>query len=427
MTNPDPSATSSDHESRGQARHAGSPAQPRPGESLKILYVDDSPFDRALVRDALEREAQGFTLVEASNREELEAILASDATFDLVLSDFNILGMTGLDVLDRVGEALPGMPVIIVTGTGSEEIAVEALKAGAADYVIKQPAHIRRLPQTIQAILETEAARRQRDRTLALLAETEDHLRQLRRLESVGRLAGGIAHDFNNLLTVILGNVEGLSHELPEDSPLLREVNEIRTAARRAASLTRQLLEFSSRDMSPMEPVDVAALVQGMQRELKASVPARVRLRLELDPGLSQVMASPSRLRQLVLTLTANAMDAVEHEGTIQILLDRWIPPAFPPGITPESPLGLPAALPSDGGPVLRLRVTDNGHGMSPDVLERVFEPFFTTKDVGQGTGLGLASAFGTVRQAGGTILAESEVGTGTTFTVLLPFPSNGE
>ena len=151
-------------------------------ESFRILYVDDYPLDRLLVRDALERDVQvpdaqhaDYQLTEASSREEFEARLAEEA-YDLVLSDFDILGFTGLDVIDAVRAHDPDLPVVIVTGTGSEQIAAEAMKRGAADYLIKTPSHIRRLPQAIEAVIHQQRLAEQHQRTQNALRESEERM-----------------------------------------------------------------------------------------------------------------------------------------------------------------------------------------------------------------------------------------------------------
>ncbi len=532
-----------------------------PASKVKqILYVDDSSFDRALVRDALEIESDAYRLTEAATHDDLESVLSESARFDLVLSDFNILGMTGLDVLRRVREVMPDVPIIIVTGTGSEEIAVDALKAGADDYVIKQPSHIRRLPQTIEAVIAARKAKSERDRARVLLEESEfrfrllaehstdlilridprcrilytspaarpmlgrdpqaldgrsfldlvdaryhrmvsealppcgaaggevsegsltlppieligegrirvwvethgrvipathtasggievqlacrdvterkqmedtlrasrEKLRQLRHLESVARLAGGVAHDFNNLLTVISGNTEMVRTGLDSDHPLRDEIEEISRAVRRAGELTRHLLEFSSGEMAPLRTVDIHELLAETERLLRRTLDDEVGLEVEVAPDLPRVRSNPARLQQVVLNLGLNARDAIHaagRDGTVRILVDQWEPNSA--GILAEP--ALRDWLPGRGEEQLvRIRVSDDGCGMESGIVERVFEPFFTTKEVGKGTGLGLASSFGTVRQAGGTILVDSEPDRGTTFTVLLPVPAEG-
>jgi len=512
---------------------------------IRILYVDDSAFDRALVRDALEREAEGFVLTEAATREELEEVLDSGARFDLVLSDFNILGMTGLEVVKRIHRIYPRVPVILVTGTGSEEVAVQALKAGASDYVIKQPSHIRRLPQTIQATLASQEARLERDDALRelgasefryrLLAEhsadlitrldrggrvlyaspavstllgltpkqlegtlltthvvredreavaellkragspgslafpaqfrlehratseirwmeatgraigadatpsgswelqmalrdisdrkrmeesLEEHrarLEQAQRLEAVGRLAGGVAHDFNNLLTVIRSSAELILEGLPEDHPLRLDAEEIARASARAGELTRHLVLFSSGDVAPTRETDPVPLLQETLGLLRRSLPSRIALETSIPERLPALRTNPARLQQVLLNLGLNARDAIEKEGAIEITVAP---------IPARDHLGNWTASdrPAEDAMLLSIRVSDNGSGMTPQVQSRVFEPFFTTKTMDRGTGLGLASAFGTVRQAGGTILVRSEEGRGSTFTVLLPF-----
>jgi two-component system, cell cycle sensor histidine kinase and response regulator CckA len=377
-------------------------------KSVRVLYVDDSPFDRALVRDALERESEGFEMTEAATRAEFEAILATGATFDLVLSDFNIMGMTGLDVLEVIQARRPGVPVVLVTGTGSEEIAVRALKHGASDYVIKQPHHIRRLPATIHQTLDSVRARHERDRA-------RERLEQVQCLEAVGRLAGGIAHDFNNLLTVIRSSAEIIAEELGPDHPLRTEADEIEAAAVRATELTRHLLLFSSGDVAPRSDVDAVGLVRETLGLLEKAIPPGISLVVELPATLPPLRTNPARFQQVLLNLGLNARDAIGHKGTIRILVDACEGTACRAMVNDwEGPTG--------PEPILRIRVRDDGHGMTPEVRARAFEPFFTTKALGEGSGLGLATAFGTVRQAGGTILVESAPGQGTLFTVLIPF-----
>lgn len=528
--------------------------------AIRVLYVDDSSFDRALVRDVLVVESSGFVLTEVATRAELEALLATGEIFDLVLSDFNILGMTGLDVVDLVREAMPGLPIIIVTGTGSEEIAVKALKAGADDYVIKQPNHIRRLPKTIHAVLEARAARDERDRARALLEESEfrfrllaehssdlilrldsrgtilyaspaseeiiggepgsllgmpfhelvhhedrhlvqaavtragdsasveygeldvppfrfeprdseprwveargrvvpaghtlsgdceiqlasrdvtdrrrmeetiqvsrEKLRQLRHLESIGRLAGGIAHDFNNLLTVISGNLEIIRGGLDEDHTLRSEVDEIDRAAGRAGELTRHLLQFSSGGVSPLSEVDLRELLDEAETMLRRTLGPTIRLEVTAPRELPPVRSNAATLQQVLINLGMNARDAIHARGsggTVRIEVDRWDPNGsqIPSDLEALDDPRLAPWLPGRGTlPLIRIRVIDDGCGMAPEVADRVFEPFFTTKEFGKGTGLGLASSFGTVRQAGGTILVDSVPNEGTTFTVLIP------
>ncbi len=375
---------------------------------IRVFYVDDSPFDRALVRDALEREAEGFELQEAGTREELERFLESGAPFDLVLSDFNILGMTGLDVLERIHRERPEVPVVLVTGTGSEEIAVQAMKAGASDYVIKQPQHIRRLPATIRSTLDAWKARRERDRA-------RERLLQVERLEAVGRLAGGIAHDFNNLLTVIASNAALVLDTFEASDPRREELEDIVAAARRGSELTRHLLLFSSGDVTPRDDIDPLELLRETVHLLEKALPSQILLEAHLPDALPPVRTNAARLQQVVLNLGLNARDAIAGAGRVRLSVE-----ALP--ARDCAPLPVDWTGPRGAEPILRIQVQDSGSGIPEHIRARVFEPFFTTKGPSGGTGLGLATAYGTVRQGGGTITLESRVGSGSTFTVFLPF-----
>ena len=228
----------------------------------------------------------------------------------------------------------------------------------------------------------------------------EAQLRQSQRLESVGQLAGGIAHDFNNFLSVIRGYVRFIIDGLPADSSLRSDAQEVARAADRAARLTNQLLVFSRRDVVQSRVVDLGGVLNDVSSLLERTLGENVTLSVLVEDGLLAVEADPSQLEQVLVNLAVNARDAMPGGGrlTIELANDHT-----------------PADL------RVRLTVKDSGHGMEPDVLERAFEPFYTTKPTGQGTGLGLATVYGIVTQAGGSVDISSRPGEGTTVSVLLP------
>ena len=237
----------------------------------------------------------------------------------------------------------------------------------------------------------------------------EQKLRQAQKLEAVGRLAGGIAHDFNNVLTVIQSYAEVLAFELEEKQIGREEVNAIRAAADRAAALARQLLAFSRRDVIILRDLDVNEVVRGLDLILRRLLKQGVELVAELSPEPLIVRLDAGQLEQVVMNLMINAVDAMPTGGVLRLRTAR---------AAPADGAGTPRAL---------ITVEDSGTGMQPEVLERLFEPFFTTKPAGQGTGLGLATAYAIVHEAGGTIGVDSVLGRGTRFDVALPLSSATE
>ena len=231
------------------------------------------------------------------------------------------------------------------------------------------------------------------------------------RLEAVGRMAGGIAHDFNNLLSVIIGFSDLALQQIKADTPLWRDVKEIHGAADRAAGLTRQLLEFSRRDTLQAKVMDLNALISNLTKMLSRLIGEDIDLQLDLQAGLSRVKVDPASIEHVVMNLVINARDAMPHGGrlsirTAEIEIDAPSP-GTPPGIKP--------------GRYVTLVVQDTGIGMERRVQEHLFEPFFTTKEAGKGTGLGLCTVYGIVKQNGGDIWFVSDPGRGTTFTIYLP------
>jgi PAS domain S-box-containing protein len=241
--------------------------------------------------------------------------------------------------------------------------------------------------------------------------EAEDRLRQAQKLEAIGLLAGGVAHDFNNLLTVVNGCSELVLEDLPAEAAARPLLEAILAAGERGAGLTRQLLAFSRQQMLQTEVFDLSGVVPATAKMVGRLLGEDIVMSLRLHPAAGCVKADLGQVEQIIVNLAVNARDAMPTGGTLLI-------ETTPVEVPDAAPRPSPEARP---GRYVRLAVTDTGTGMTPEVQARLFEPFFTTKPTGEGTGLGLATVYGIVRQSGGFLTVESEVGRGTTFAVYLP------
>ena len=239
----------------------------------------------------------------------------------------------------------------------------------------------------------------------------EDQLRQSQKMEAVGRLSGGIAHDFNNLLGVIIGYSDILDMKLDENDPLRKSVGEIKKAGVSASSLTRQLLAFSRQQVLQPRILDLNTLVTDLVTMLRRLIGEHVEVEIMLDPALRKVRADQGQLEQVIMNLVVNARDAMPGGGKLMIQTANV---ELGESVVADRPYVQP-------GPYVQLTVTDSGTGMDADTIVHIFEPFFTTKEKGRGTGLGLATVYGVVKQSGGYIWVESNVGVGTTFRICLP------
>ena len=241
--------------------------------------------------------------------------------------------------------------------------------------------------------------------------QLEGMFRQAQRMDAVGQLAGGIAHDFNNLLAVILGYTELLLDNLSADDSKRRDVDEIQRAAERAALLTRQLLAFSRKQVLQPRVLDVNAVVAGAENLLQRLIGENIELRVILKPALGRVKADAGQLEQIVMNLAVNSRDAMPAGGKLTIETSN---------VTLDEPYTSEHACTSQG-PHVMLAVTDTGCGMDEETKRHIFDPFFTTKGPGKGTGLGLATVYGIVKQSGGSVRVNTEPGVGTTFNVYFP------
>jgi signal transduction histidine kinase len=372
-------------------------------EALKILLLEDDAVDAALITRELQRAAVDCDVDRVDTGDEFMAHLRA-RTPDLVLSDHRMANFSGMHALEVIRREAPDVPFIFVTGALDEETAIECVKAGAWDYVLKD--RLVRLGPAVTAAMELR-------RTRQALKESQEHLLHTQRLDALGRLAGSVAHDYNNLMTAVVGYA-ALVAETMDGDERREDVEEIRRAGERAVALTRQLLAFSRKQAITFTSVQINDIVSGVERLLRRLLGERIKLDLDLTPNLPPIDSDHAQLEQVIMNLAVNAGDAMPDGGRLTIKTSA---------VTVDD-AHRRRHVEAEPGPHVCLTVRDGGTGIAPDILPRIFEPFFTTKPRGQGTGLGLATVYGVVRQSNGHIAVSSTVGAGTEFRVYLPVGS---
>ena len=387
---------------------SNSPETGVPNKALRALIADDSENDVLLLVRVLRKAGYEPVYERVWTAPAMKAALQRQA-WDIVISDYEMPNFGGFEALQLLKESGHDLPFILVSGVVSEETAVAAMKAGAHDYIMKR--NLARLVPAIERELREAQTRVARKAAEAALRQSEEQLRQVQKIEAMGRLAAGVAHDFNNILTVITGHSELLSRQLDADDPRRKNAEQIEKAAYRAAGLTRQLLIFSRKQVIEPRVLNLNAVILNIKKMLCRLIGEDIEFCTLLDPAAGHIKADPGQIKQVIMNLAVNARDAMPTGGKLTVTtanttLDKNHLKNFPD---------------MDAGDYVMLAIADTGTGMSEEVKAHLFEPFFTTKPPGTGTGLGLATCFGIVKQNTGHINVHSELGSGTTFKIYFP------
>ena len=368
----------------------------------RILHLEDSPNDCEVVRDMLQREGIECDIIYCDNRDHFIHDLEHDH-FDLIFADSTLPQFSGIHALEIARDLAPATPFIFVSGTLNEEIAIDSLRSGATDYVLKHRLS-RLVPAVRRALAEADAKAKSR--------EMEQRLRQSQRLEAVGTLAGGIAHDFNNILTIIKGYTSLLPMEC-EHPVRVREIAEtIDRASVRGAELVNQLLAFARKSEGSFTSTHMNHRVEEIASMLRPAMPPNIVFQLQLEEGLPEIHADPGQVERVLINLATNARDAMPDGGKMIFSTSR---------VHAEN---APLQAGRNTEQYLCLCVTDTGHGMDEATRQRIFEPFFTTKPRGKGTGLGMPVVYGLMQSHNGLIDVTSEPGKGTSISLYFPIPT---
>lgn len=400
---------------------------------INLLLIEDDKVDQMAFERFVKSTDLPYAYMLARSVAEAEKILISH-DFDIIISDYMLSDGTSFELFDSFKD----VPVIFTTGTGNEEVAVEAMKSGASDYLIKDPEgnYLKTLPATVDLALkrkynedqlrkyhehleamvmertaELEAEIAEHKRTEAERVAMESQLRQSQKMESIAMLAGGIAHDFNNILTSIIGFAQIALEDADQGSALEDDLNEILTAGTRAKDLVKQILTISRRSDEQRVPIRIDLIAREVLKFIRSSIPTTIDIESNIT-SCASIMGNHAQMHQIFMNLFTNAAHAMEKEGGKMYL--RMEDVYLDAGDVLKYP-------DLKSGNHIKIVVSDTGAGIPHDIIDLIFEPYFTTKNAGEGTGLGLAIVHSIIMSYGGTIFVSSQLGKGAVFTIYLP------
>jgi len=377
-------------------------------KKINVLFVEDNPNDVEL--ELYELRKGGFDVSQqvVRNRDEFLAAL-ENLDVDIVIADYSLPDLTGIEAIHILQERNIAAPVIFITGMGNEQVAVDSLREGAIDYILKK--NIAGFAVRVDRALDIWADRQTIVTIEAEKKKLQQQLFQSQKMESVGRLAGGIAHDFNNLLTGIMGYASLSLKAIPEGTQVSKNIQTIIEVSTQASHLVKQLLLFSRKTPLELKITDVNNLIRENVGFISRMVEETVEIKLDLQDDLPEVKSDVGQLTQVLMNFAVNARDAMEGSGTIEFKTeavpvdDKLISKNPSPGVKEY----------------VVITVTDTGCGIDEENLSKIFDPFYSTKEVGKGTGLGLSIVYSIITSHGGWIDVESTRGKGASFKVYIP------
>ena len=369
---------------------------------LNILHIEDSENDSELIKRLLLENGLPCEITRIETRPQVFDELEKH-DYDLILADCKLPNFSGLRALEIAHALKPEIPFVFVSGTIGEETAIESLRNGATDYVLKDRL-TRLVPAVRRAIAEAEERK--------MCRQLQKRLREAGRLEAISTLSNGIAHDFNNILTIILGHASLLEMERENPERILAISSTITEAAQRGSEIVQQLLAFARKSDGHVTAADLNHYLYGHLKALKEKVPPEVELKVEPVGHLPMIMVDTSQLDRILTNLITNSVDAMPAGGHIT-LSTRLMAAIDLPDLATD--------LSSEY--YVCLTVHDTGPGIDSTTREHVFEPFFTTKERGRGTGLGLPVVYGLMQAHHGYVSVKSELGTGTAISLFFPVP----